>query len=89
MRSLNKLRIFAVLLFVVLALSFLWCAVDDIVRSAPTTQSAALATVSATTLLFGFLWLVGHGVHGAAVVAVPFMFLRWTRSGNKGTGQEL
>ena len=81
MQQKQRRRLLAVLLFLALALSFLWCIVDDIVTSAEATKTGYATPVTAVTITGGILWLVGHGIHGAAVVGIPVLLSR--RSGEK------
>lgn len=71
-----KWSLLAASLFILLVLSFLWCMVDNIWRSSQMEQAGEVVVVSAGTLLAGYLWLVGHGIHGAAVIALPALLLR-------------
>lgn len=66
----------AALLFLALAASFVWCIVDNIVMSAQAPGTVTETTVMTTTIIGAILWLVAHGVHGAAVIALPAMIWR-------------
>lgn len=80
MGILNKPRLLASLFFIILALSFLWCIIDNILYSAQLAQTGTVIQVSTRTILTGYLWLIGHGIHGAAVIALPIML--WLRKSN-------
>jgi hypothetical protein len=71
----HKPRLLALLLFVTLILSFLWCMIDNILHSASVTQIGNTGPVSTALVLEGFFWLVGHGMHGAAVFVLPAMLI--------------
>lgn len=75
----QRLRLLATLLFLVLALSFLWCTIDNIILGAEKAKPAVEIQVTALTIAGAMLWLVGHGIHGAAVIALPMLL--WRRSG--------
>ena len=78
MRILYKPRLLASLLFVVLLLSFLWCILDNVFQSTTNIHAGNSGPVSAALVLEGFLWLVGHGIHGAAVFALPALLIQRT-----------
>ncbi|MGB3715355.1 MAG: hypothetical protein WA996_13075 [Candidatus Promineifilaceae bacterium] len=61
-----------------LAVSFILCVVSDLSFGAALDQAGVAQQTTTGTVALGISWLVGHGLHGAAVVAVPFFFL--TRS---------
>jgi hypothetical protein len=68
-------RTVALLLFVALAVSFILCMVSDLRLSAALNQSGLELAATAGMVGLGYSWLIGHGLHGAAVVAVPLFFL--------------
>lgn len=76
MRQKLRWRLLALILFLALTLSFLWCIVDNILASAEMAKTEAMIPVTAVTIAGGMLWLVGHGIHGAAVIALPALCLR-------------
>lgn len=82
MRQKQRWRLLALILFLALALSFLWCIVDNILASAETAKTGIMIPVTVVTIAGGVLWLVGHGIHGAAIVALPALCLR--RSDDRG-----
>lgn len=61
--------------FLVLALSFFWCIVDDILASAEMATSGVVMPVTTITVLGAILWLIAHGIHGAATIAFPILLL--------------
>ncbi len=74
---LPKPRLLALFLFIILALSFLWCMIDNIRYSVQLAQTETIIQVSTNTILTGYFWLIGHGIHGAAVIILPLML--WLR----------
>lgn len=64
--------------FFVLLLTFLWCIAANIFRGADMAEAGIVMPVTAVTILGGVLWLIGHGLHGAAVIALPALILRRT-----------
>ena len=82
MRQKQHRRILALILLVALALSFLWCIVDNVLTGAAVAKTGAATPVTAVTITRGVLWLVGHGVHGAAVIVLPTLL--WQHSQAKG-----
>jgi len=75
MRFFNKRQLLAFLLFVILTATFLWCIVANIVTSTQTSLTENHDQASLVVVATGMLWLIGHGVHGAAALAVPLMIL--------------
>lgn len=75
-------RILALFLLVTLALSFLWCIVDNVLSGAAVAKTGTGVAVPAVAITRGVLWLVGHGVHGAAVIVLPTLL--WQHSQAKG-----
>lgn len=41
-------------------------------------NAGVVMSVTAVTIVAGMLWLIGHGLHGAAVFALPTLILRRT-----------
>lgn len=76
MRQKWLLHLIAVSSFLVLALSFLWCIVDDILTSAEMAKAGIVMPVTFITVLGAMLWLIAHSVHGVAVIALPALILR-------------
>lgn len=72
MNFFDKRQLLAFLLFVILTATFLWCIVDNIVTSTPTSLTENHGQAS-LVVASGMLWLIGHGLHGAAALAVPLM----------------
>jgi hypothetical protein len=54
------------------------CVFSDLSFGAALDQAGVAQLTTISTVTLGISWLVGHGLHGAAVVAVPLFFL--TRS---------
>lgn len=73
MRFFDKRQLLAFLLFVILTATFLWCIVDNIVTSTQTSLTENHGQASFVVVASGMLWLIGHGLHGAAALAVPIM----------------
>ena len=73
MRLKQHSRLFAVILFLVLAASYLWCIVDNILSSAEMAKAGVETEVTAVVILSAILWLVAHGIHGAASIALPVL----------------
>ncbi len=73
MRLFDKQQLLAFLLFVILTATFLWCIVDNIVTSTQTSLAENHGQASLVVVASGMLWLIGHGLHGAAALAVPLM----------------
>lgn len=63
-----------------LAGSFLWCIVDNIILGTGPANVGGGTTATAVTVVVAALWLVGHGIHGAAVIALPI--IAWRRGQN-------
>ena len=63
----------AALLFLMLAVSFVWCIVDNIIMSA---QASDVIEETTVAIIGAILWLVAHGIHGAAVIALPALIWR-------------
>ena len=66
----------ALILFVILAFSYLWCILDNVVSSAETAKAGVVMPITAVTIASGFFWLIAHGIHGTAAIALPFLILR-------------
>lgn len=62
-----------------LAISFVLCVGSDLSFSITLERAGLALSETAGFLALGMSWIVGHGLHGAAVVAVPLFFL--ARSG--------
>lgn len=62
-------------LSVALAVSFVLCVGSDLSFSITLDQAGLVPSETAGFLALGMSWIVGHGLHGAAVVAVPLFFL--------------
>lgn len=77
MRLKQHSRLFAVILFLVLAVSYLWCIVDNILTSAEMAKAGGEIEVTAVVLFSAIVWLIGHGIHGAAFIALPILL--WSR----------
>lgn len=58
-----------------LAISFVLCVGSDLGFSITLNQAGLALSETAGFLALGMSWIVGHGLHGAAVVAVPLFFL--------------
>lgn len=71
-------RLLALGVFLILVLTFLWCIVDNILRSAAMANAGVVMPVTAVTIVGGMLWLISHGIHGAAIIALPALILRRT-----------
>lgn len=82
MRDKRSRRLWAGFLYLVLALTFLWCIVDNIIASAENDLDAG-GPVTAVVIVGGALWLLGHGIHGAATLALPALYLRGEREKEK------
>jgi hypothetical protein len=76
MRQKWLLHLIALSSFLVLALSFLWCIVDDILTSAEMAKAGVVMPVTSITMIGGMLWLIAHGIHGAAAIVFPALILR-------------
>ena len=66
--------------FLVLLLTFFWCIVDNILTGAEMANAGFVTSVTAVTIIGALLWLSGHGLHGAAVIALPALILRRPRT---------
>lgn len=73
--DMNINRQTAVFLFLPLFLSFVPCVGRELSFSAILNQTGMLSPATAVFLALGVAWLLGHGLHGAAVIAVPLFFL--------------
>lgn len=71
-----KPRLFFALLFLGMALSFLWCILENIVTGVRITNTGNSTYVSVSTIVSGYFWLIGHGLHGAAVFIIPSLYWR-------------
>ena len=71
-----KIRRLAGLLFLMLAASFLYCIVDNIILGAQSPGTTDGLTATTVANVGAILWLIGHGIHGAAVIALPAMVWR-------------
>lgn len=58
-----------------LAVSFVLCVGSDLSFSITLNQAGLVLSETAGFLALGMSWIVGHGLHGAAVIAVPLFFL--------------
>lgn len=58
-----------------LAVSFILCVASDLSFSATLKDAGAVLPATIGILTTGMSWLLGHGLHGAAVIAVPIFFL--------------
>jgi len=58
-----------------LFVSFALCVVSDLRFSASVNEAGVALPVSAGIMAMGVSWLLGHGLHRAAVIAVPAFFL--------------
>lgn len=76
MRQKQHRHLFALILFLALALSFFWCTVDNLLASAEMANTGIVMPVTAVTIISGMLWLIGHGIHGAVAMALPAFCLR-------------
>ena len=70
-----KPRLFITLLFAGLLLSFLWCIVENIINARNGITANTLSG-SVDTIISGYFWLIGHGIHGAAVFVIPSLYWR-------------
>ena len=86
MQEKQRRRWLAGLLFLALAGTFLWCIIDNIILGAQPSGLANGSTVTAVAILGAVFWLVGHGIHGAAVIALPVMILRRGYGGKRHYG---
>jgi hypothetical protein len=75
MNSLLHDRWVAWFLSAALAISFALCVGSDLRFSITLNQAGVVLPETAGFLALGMSWLVGHGLHGTAVVAVPTFFL--------------
>ena len=66
-------RLFVVILFLVLAASYLWCIVDNILTGAEMAKAGGEIEVTAVVIFSTILWLVAHGIHGAASIVLPVL----------------
>ncbi len=78
MRLKQHLRLLAVILFLVLAASYLWCIVDNILTSAEMAKVGVETEVTAVVIVSAIVWLIGHGIHGVVFLALPVLL--WLRS---------
>jgi hypothetical protein len=62
-----------------LAVSFVLCVGSDLSFSITLERAGLALSETAGFLALGMSWILGHGLHGAAVVALPLFFL--ARSG--------
>lgn len=62
-------------LFVALALSFVLCIVAGIGLGPALNQAENVLKTESAQAALGIFWLLGHGLHGAAVVVLPFLLL--------------
>lgn len=86
MKDLRNDRWLAGVLFFALVVSFLLCVASDLRFSALLNDMGRKLPVSAGSLSLGLSWIIGHGLHGAAVIAVPIFVLR--RDNSAGIGVE-
>ncbi len=63
-----------------LIVSFILCVISDLGFSATLKEAGVVLPVSTGIIALGVSWLVGHGLHGAAVIAVPLFFLAREKS---------
>jgi hypothetical protein len=77
MRLKQHSRLFAVILFLVLGVSYLWCIVDNILSSAEMANAGGEIEVTAVVMFSAIVWLIGHGIHGVIFLALPV--LMWPR----------
>jgi hypothetical protein len=75
MNDLRRDRWLAAVLFAPLALSFVLCIASDLGFSATLNQAGTVLPATGRFIGLGISWLVGHGLHGAAVFAVPIFIL--------------
>lgn len=75
MRKTKHLYRWATILFVILALSYLWCIVENIITSVEMAKAGVVMPVTAVTITRGVLWLIAHGIHGVIIFALPAMLL--------------
>lgn len=75
MRQKWLLRLLALISFLVLMFTFLWCIVENIVTSTDMAKAGIAMPVTIVTVLTGLLWLIGHGIHGVAAIALPVFIL--------------
>ncbi len=75
MNSLLHDRWVAWVLSAALAVSFALCVGSDLRFSITLNQAGVVLPGTAGFLALGLSWLIGHGLHGAAVIAVPIFFL--------------
>ena len=81
MRQKWLLRLLALVSFLVLVITFLWCILENIATSAELAKAGVVMPVTSITVLTGLFWLIGHGVHGVAAMALPiFIFHRRTKN---------
>lgn len=79
MNSLLRDRWAAGVLSAALVVSFALCVSSDLRFSATLTEAGLVLPASAGTITLGLSWLLGHGLHGAAALAVPVLFLARNR----------
>lgn len=75
MRKTEHLYRWGTILFVILALSYLWCIVENIITSAEMAKAGVVMPVTAVTITRGVSWLIAHGIHGVIIFALPAMLL--------------
>ena len=71
----SRVRRPAEVLFIALLASFIFCVASNMGFSS-TLRRAGISSPSTSVLLAsGLVWLLGHGLHGAGVVALPLFIL--------------
>ena len=88
MNDLRRDRWLAAVLFAPLAVSFVLCIASDLGFSATLDQAGIALPATGGFIGLGISWLIGHGLHGAAVFVVPIFFMAHNRpsAGEFGTG---
>ncbi|HET6443018.1 MAG TPA: hypothetical protein VFI27_00435 [candidate division Zixibacteria bacterium] len=71
-----------------LAVSFVLCVASDLSFSATLDKADLVLPATTGIIALGISWLVGHGLHGAAVIAVPFFFVTSGKAGADKKGIE-
>jgi hypothetical protein len=80
MNDLRRDRWLAAVLFVPLAASFVLCVASDLGFSAALNQAGIILPATGGFIGLGITWLIGHGLHGAAVFTVPIFFMIRSRT---------
>jgi hypothetical protein len=71
-----------------LFVSFILCVASDLRFSVTLKDAGVVLPASAGIIALGISWLLGHGLHGAAVFAVPMFFLTRNKAAAVEAGEE-